>query len=86
MEFDFDAGKNQLNKQKHGIDFFEAQQLWEDPYRLVIPARSLDEERWVIIGKIEANYWSAIYTIRNNVIGIISVRKARDNEKELYKS
>ncbi len=86
MEFDFDAGKNQLNKQKHGIDFFEAQQLWEDPYRLVIPARSLDEERWVIIGKIEANYWSAIYTIRNNVIRIISVRKARDNEKELYKS
>jgi len=86
MEFDFDAGKNQLNKQKHGIDFFEAQQLWEDPYMLVIPARSLDEERWVIIGKIEANYWSAIYTIRNNVIGIISVRKARDNEKELYKS
>jgi len=86
MEFDFDAGKNQLNKQKHGIDFFEAQQLWEDPYMLVIPARSLDEERWVIIGKIEANYWSAIYTIRNNVIRIISVRKARDNEKELYKS
>ena len=86
MEFDFDTGKSQNNKQKHEVDFVEAQQLWNDPYRLVIPARSVDEERWVIIARIKDSYWSAIYTIRNNVVRIISVRKARNNEKELYQS
>lgn len=84
MEFDFDPKKSSTNKDKHGIDFEEAQSLWNDPLRVVIPARSHEEKRWVMIAKLKDEYWSVIYTVRNNMIRIISVRKARQNEKEIY--
>ena len=51
MEFEFDNRKSQLNKKKHGIDFIEAQVLWNDPDRAEIPAKTIDEERSLIIGK-----------------------------------
>ncbi len=84
MEFEFDPNKNKKNKEKHGIDFIEAQKLWEDPYRIEIPAKNLDEPRYLLIGKINDKYWAAIFTYRKNKIRIISVRRARKNEKEIY--
>jgi uncharacterized DUF497 family protein len=84
--FEFDPEKSKRNKAKHGIDFNEAIQLWQDPERVLLPARSLDEIRFLLIGKINSEYWSAIYTWREEKIRIISVRKARKNEKELYHS
>lgn len=50
MEFEFDPTKSQSNKQKHGIDFKEAQDLWVDLDRIEIPARTVDEQRLVITG------------------------------------
>lgn len=84
MEFDFDPEKSSSNKNKHGIDFEEAQSLWNDAYRVVIPARCQVEQRWVMIARLKDNYWSVIYTVRDRVIRIISVRKSRQNEKEIY--
>lgn len=52
MEFDFDPGKSSVNKKKHGIDLVEAQRLWDDPDRIEIPAKNVDEERFLVIGKI----------------------------------
>ncbi len=86
MEFEFDPQKSKKNKEKHGIDFVEAQKLWEDPYRIEIPARYVDEPRYLLIGRIKEKYWSAIFTYRSNKIRIISVRRARKNEKEIYNS
>jgi len=86
MEFEFDPQKNKKNKEKHGIDFVEAQKLWEDPYRVEIPARYVDEPRYLLIGRIKDEYWSAIFTYRSDKIRIISVRRARKNEKEIYNS
>jgi len=86
MPFEFDENKSILNRKKHGIDFIEAQNLWNDPERVIIPAREMDEIRNMIIGRIENTVWSAIYTIRKENIRIISVRKARENEKEIYES
>ena len=37
----------QFNKKKHGIDFIEAQALWDDPDRIEIPAKTIDEERFL---------------------------------------
>ncbi len=48
MEFEFDPNKNTKNKEKYGIDFIEAQKLWEDPYRIEIPAKYLDEPRYLL--------------------------------------
>lgn len=86
MEFEFDNNKSILNKVKHGIDFKEAEFLWKDSNRIVIPAKSINEKRFLIIGKINIKLWSAIYTIRNEKIRIISVRRSREYEKDIYQS
>ena len=80
MRFEFDPPKSAANKIKHGIDFDEAQALWADPDRLEIPARSADEPRHQVIGKIVQTTWSAFVTYRNETIRIISVRRARSKE------
>ena len=84
--FEFAPNKSETNRIKHGIDFHEARRLWKDPNRVEIPARWVDEPRILIIASLGEEVWSGIYPIRNNRIRIISVRKARDNEKEIYYS
>jgi len=84
VEFDFDAQKSEENKGKHGIDFVEAQALWDDPDLIEIPARTVDEPRYVIIGRIKDKHWSGIITYRGEKIRIISVRCSRKEEVEIY--
>jgi uncharacterized DUF497 family protein len=86
LEFIFDGTKSSTNKNKHGIDFIEAQLLWEDVDRIIIPARVVDELRFLIIGKIVNKFWSAIFTIREDKIRIISVRRSRKEEIKIYES
>ena len=84
MGFEFDKRKSQINKKKHGIDFIEAKALWNDPDRIEIPAKTVDENRFLIIGKISEKHWSSIITYRNEKIRIISVRRSRKEEIEIY--
>ena len=86
MQFEFDKRKSQNNKKKHGIDFIEAQELWNDPDRIEIPAKTVDEARFLMIGKISNNHWSIIITYREENIRIISVRRSRKEEIEIYES
>lgn len=86
MNFEFDIRKSISNLEKHGIDFEQAQLLWNDFNLLSLEARSTDEPRTLHIGKIGSEYWSAISTIRNKNIRLISVRRARLKEIELYES
>jgi len=86
MEFEFDRLKSQRNKKKHGIDFVEAQALWEDSDRIEIPATTLDEPRFMVVGKISEKHWSTIFTYRGGKIRIISARRSRKEEIELYES
>ena len=84
MKFEFDSKKSKSNKQKHGIDFIEAQVLWDDENRIIFPARTIDEERFVLVGLIDKKHWSVIYTMRDKNIRIISVRRSREEEVSLY--
>lgn len=84
MAFEFDSEKSAANKTKHRIDFIEAQQIWNDADRLEIPARSLDEPRYQVIGRIGEKTWSAFITYRNEKIRLISVRRARPEEEARY--
>ena len=84
FEFAFDAQKSRANLQKHGIDFVDAQALWADPDLIEIPARTTDEPRFLVIGRIEGRHWSAVITPRDDRIRIISVRRARVEEVTLY--
>ncbi len=82
--FEFDDKKSVSNLNKHGIDFVTAQELWNDPDLVEVQATFDSESRFLIIGCIEGRHWSAIITYRKNTIRIISVRRSRKSEVELY--
>jgi uncharacterized DUF497 family protein len=86
MTFEFDPKKSTDNKVKHGIAFDETQALWDDPALLEIPARTIDEPRSLVIGKMEGKHWSSVITYRRDVIRIISVRRSRQEEVTLYEN
>ena len=84
MEFEFDPGKSTANRAKHGIDFLQAQDLWEDPDRVEVPARTVGEPRWVVVARLDGVYWSAVVTYRDLQIQIISVRRSPSEEVGIY--
>ena len=84
MEVEFDDDKSRSNRQKHGIDFVKARDLFSDPDLIEVPARTSDEPRFVVIGRIGRRHWSAIITYREDRIRIISVRRARPEEVAIY--
>jgi uncharacterized protein len=85
MRVEFDAAKSASNKAKHGIDFVEAQALWDDPDRIEGPGRSSDEPRFQIVGRIGETIWTATVTYRHEeTVRLISVRRSRADEKAQY--
>ncbi|HEY6011692.1 MAG TPA: BrnT family toxin [Nitrospirota bacterium] len=86
MLFEFDPKKSDANKQKHGLDFNEAQILWDDPDLIEIPVQTIDEPRYLVIGLINGKHWSGVITYRGENIRIISVRRSRKEEVTIYES
>ncbi|AEQ50309.1 BrnT family toxin [Pelagibacterium halotolerans] len=86
MIFEYDPAQSAANLEKHGIDFEAAQALWADELALEIPARTTDEPRFLVIGKIGDRHWAAVITYRGAAVRIISVRRARDQEIAYYES
>ncbi|WP_434658845.1 BrnT family toxin [Sulfurimonas sp. NW9] len=87
MKFEYDDTKSQINKEKHGIDFVEAQKLWQDEDALVVPANIVDNEiRYALISKILTKCFVVIFTIIENTNRIISVRRCRKNEEKNYEN
>ena len=84
--FEYDETKSQTNQQKHGINFIEAQQLWEDDNLLEIKAKSETESRFLVVCKLKEKHWTAVITYRSEKIRIISVRRSRPNEVTWYES
>jgi uncharacterized protein len=86
MIFEFDPHKNDSNKLKHGIDFNEAKALWDDPDLLEVTVKTSDEQRFLVIGMFQGKHWSGVITYRDGRIRIISVRRARREEIDIYES
>ena len=84
MKFEWDESKSNANRLKHGINFATAQDLWLDESRIEIQAPHPIENRHIIIGKLQGKLWTAVYTIREGAIRIISVRRSREKEAKLY--
>ena len=85
-DFEYDPRKSQLNLEKHGIDFDQAQALWQDADLIEVVANTSDEPRSLVIGRLDNKHWSAIITYRKSNIRIISVRRSRKSEVSLYES
>ncbi|MEG6551358.1 BrnT family toxin [Desulfocurvibacter africanus] len=84
MKFEYDPAKSESNKAKHGIDFEEAQELWQDLDLLEAPVRCEGEPRWLVVGRIGTVMWTGVITYRSDAIRIISVRRARKEEVAHY--
>ncbi len=82
--FEYDQNKSRKNMDKHGIDFEEARALWNDKAMIEVTVNTIDEPRFLAIGKINNKHWTAVATIRSGNIRIISVRRSRKNEVSLY--
>jgi uncharacterized DUF497 family protein len=84
VEFELDESKSQANSAKHGIDFLAAQALWLDELLIEVPARTVDEPRFLVIGRIDGKHYSAVITYREQRVRIISVRRSRQEEVAIY--
>ena len=84
INFEFDLDKSAGNKLKHGIDFEEAQKLWDDPKLISVSAKDVNEPRFAIVAMLHEQLWLAVYTVRSSSIRIITVRRARNYEKDRY--
>ena len=84
MKFEWDDQKSISNKEKHGISFDTAKALWLDERRVEIEIPFPSENRWALVAKLQGKIWTAIYTMRSDIIRLISVRRARTREARLY--
>jgi uncharacterized protein len=84
MKYEFDPEKSIANQKKQGIDFLQAQAIWDDADFIEIPLKTADEQRFMLIGMIEGKIWSEIITYRGESIRIISVRRSRKEEIAIY--
>jgi hypothetical protein len=86
MKYEYDNNKSLSNKQKHGIDFEDAKLLWDDDRMVEILTSYEDEKRFINIGKIDLKFYTVVSTIREDKIRIISARRSRKKEIEIYES
>ena len=85
MKFEYDINKSIINKDKHGIDFEEAKELFFDNNAIIYPTKFTKEIRYFVTGKIKEKFYTAIITYRDDKVRIISVRRARKKEIKYYK-
>lgn len=84
--FEFDLSKSESNRGKHGIDFVDAQAIWQDTDFVEVQAKSDDELCFLVVGRVEGKHWSAVITYREGKIRLISVRRSREAEVAIYES
>jgi len=87
--FQWDQSKNLVNIKKHKISFEEAKTVFFDENAKLIPdpERSVDEERFIIMGisdNLRLLIVVHIYKGNDEVIRIISARKATKSESKYY--
>ena len=89
IKFEWDKRKNRANQKKHGISFEEAETIFADERALLIhdPDHSEDEERFILLGlsmKFRMLVVCHCYRSSDEVIRIISARKAEQHEEKHY--
>ena len=83
MPFEFDQAKSEANVRKHGISLEDASRIWDGAH-LEIAARTIDEPRFMAIGPVGGELYACIYTMREESVRLISCRRARAKEGQLY--
>lgn len=88
MEFEWDSGKADANERKHGISFPFATRVFLDERRLEradeTASEKFGEERWITVGLVDEFELVVVYTLRGEIVRMISARKADRYEREAY--
>jgi uncharacterized protein len=89
LHFEWDESKNSINLKKHSISFEEAKSVFYDPYARLIndPEHSESEDRFIILGlsrRLNVLVVCHCYRKQDEVIRIISARKATNKEASFY--
>ena len=90
LRFEWDKEKNKSNISKHGVSFEEAKSVFYDDYAKLIsdPDHSNDEDRFILMGmnqNLKLLVVVHVYKDNDNIIRIISARKATKNERKYYR-
>jgi uncharacterized DUF497 family protein len=85
MDFEWDAAKETANRKKHGIDFRTAAKVFLDPYVIEFDdIGAAGEVRFNAIGLVAGRMLFVTYTLKGDVVRIISARGAEPHEKRKY--
>jgi uncharacterized DUF497 family protein len=86
MDFEWDEDKSEICFRERGFDFAYAVIVFFDSDRIVQPDKrySYGEDRYQVIGMIEGRLFFVVYTLRGDVIRLISARKANQREVKQY--
>ncbi|HEV7458559.1 MAG TPA: BrnT family toxin [Roseococcus sp.] len=86
LAFEWDEAKRLSNLAKHGLDFLDADLVLDGPH-LLTEARTVNGEvRYLAIGVITDRHVAMIFTERDGAIRVISLRKARQREREQHEA
>ena len=81
----WDPEKARTNYRKHGVDFFDAVLVLEDPYALTIEDETTREQRYITLGLDGlGRLLIVVYTFRGEIIRVISARRATARERQAY--
>ena len=91
IRFTWDMKKSQVNLRKHGVSFEEARSAFHDPNARVMadPVHSVQEDRFLLLGfsrRLRLLVVCHCYRQSDEVIRIVSARKATRREAEQYHS
>jgi uncharacterized protein len=86
MQIEYDEKKNQANLRKHKVSLAFGKRVLENSIGEEIDPRHFDEERWISFGMVEMRLFVCVYTMRQEVHRIISVRRATRGEEQRWLS
>lgn len=86
MEFEFDPAKDEANRFKHGLRLSHGKRVFDDPFHRVLASfREQDgENRYKAVGMVGRKLHTAVYTMREDVVRLISVRRSNSSEQRDY--
>lgn len=86
MEFEWDEAKRLKCIAERGLDFLDAALLFDGRDLLSVPSPRAGEERWLSVGELEGRLIAVVWTWREDRLRVVTVRKARDEEKKRYRA
>lgn len=85
MEFEWDEAKRQVNLAKHGLDFADLARFDWSAMMIERDSRfDYGEARFIAVGKTEGRVLAVAFTLRGNVLRIVSFRPASRRERRRY--